>query len=67
VLADHDFGLTGHLSSRTSSTGICRIIATCRGLLAATDADMAGNNYMNFPHPRWRSNYFYEENYGPMQ
>jgi hypothetical protein len=28
---------------------------------------MAGNNYMNYPDPRWRSNYFYEENYGPMQ
>jgi len=35
--------------------------------LAATGAAMAGNNYMNYPDPRWRSNYFYEENYGPMQ
>jgi hypothetical protein len=28
--------------------------------LAATGAAMAGNNYMNYPDPRWRSNYFYE-------
>jgi len=35
--------------------------------LAATGAAMAGNNYMNYPDPRWRSNYSYEENYGPMQ